>query len=106
MKEILVYKTADGKCPYDLWFTRLDKANQARIYKRLERLVEGNRGDCKKIDTDISELRFNFGSGYRIYFTETDEIIVILLCGGDKSTQTRDIEKAKIYLKDLTERNS
>lgn len=105
MKEILTYKTADGKCPYDLWFKKLDKAIQVRIYKRLERVTEGNFGDCKKIDCDISELRFNFGSGYRIYFTEADDIIIILLCAGDKSTQTSDIEKAKGYLKDLAERN-
>ena len=49
--------------------------------------------------------RFTFGSGYRIYFTEQDEIIVLLLCAGDKSTQSKDIQKAKMYLKELNERN-
>lgn len=76
-----------------------------RIYKRLERLQEGNYGDFKIIDEEISELRFTFGSGYRIYFTEQDEIIVLLLCAGDKSTQSKDIQKAKMYLKELNERN-
>ena len=105
MKEIITYKTSTGKCPFDEWFYKLDKTNQARIEKRLERLQEDNFGDFKKLDSDISELRFTFGSGYRIYFTEANNIIVILLCVGDKSSQQDDIKKAKKYLKDLIERN-
>ncbi len=105
MKQILTYKTSTGKCPYEDWFYKLDKTTQARIEKRLERVEEGNYGDFKKLDSDISELRFNFGSGYRIYFSEAENIIVILLCAGDKSTQTEDIKKAKKYLNDLIERN-
>ena len=105
MKQILVYKTKNGKCPYDIWFSSLDKSIQVRVYKRLERVQEDNYGDYKKIDNDISELRFSFGAGYRIYFTEQDNIIIILLCAGDKSTQTDDIKKAKKYLQDLKERN-
>ena len=105
MKKILAYKTSTGKCPYDDWFYNLDKAVQARIEKRLERVEEGNYGDFKKLDSDISELRFTFGSGYRIYFTEVNDIIIILLCAGDKSSQTEDIKKAKKYLNDLIERN-
>ena len=105
MKKILAYKTSTGKCPYDDWFYNLDKAVQARIEKRLERVEEGNYGDFKKLDSDISELRFTFGSGYRIYFTEVNDIIIILLCAGDKSSQAEDIRKAKKYLNDLIERN-
>ena len=75
-----------------------------RIKKRLERVEEGNYGDYKPLDKDISELRFKFGSGYRIYFTEANNVIIILLCAGDKSTQTDDIKKAKKYLNDLIER--
>lgn len=105
MKQIFTYKLENGKCPYDIWFSKLDKANQVRIYKRLERLQEGNYGDFKVIDEEISELRFTFGSGYRIYFTEQDDIIVLLLCAGDKSTQSKDILRAKMYLKELNERN-
>ncbi len=105
MKEILTYKTISGKCPYEEWFYKLDKTTQARIEKRIERIEEGNYGDFKKISNEIFELRFNFGSGYRIYFTEANDIIVILLCAGDKSTQLEDIKKAKKYLQDLVERN-
>lgn len=105
MKEILTYKTQDGKCPFDIWMSNLDNSIKVRVSKRLERIVEGNYGDYKKLDNDISELRFKFGSGYRIYFTEVNDIIIILLCGGDKSTQAKDIEKAKEYLQDLIERN-
>ena len=104
MKEILTYKTSSGKCPFDEWFYKLDKSTQARIEKRLERVEEGNYGDYKILDKDISELRFKFGSGYRIYFAEANNVIIILLCAGDKSTQTDDIKKAKKYLNDLIER--
>lgn len=104
MKEILTYKTSSGKCPFDEWFCKLDKSTQARIEKRLERVEEGNYGDYKVLDKDISELRFKFGSGYRIYFAEANNVIIILLCAGDKSTQTDDIKKAKKYLNDLIER--
>lgn len=104
MKEILVYKTSSGKCPYDEWFYKLDKTFQARIEKRFENVKEGNYGDFRRLDSDLSELRFKFGAGYRIYFTEADNVVIILLCAGDKSTQTEDINKAKRYLKDLEER--
>lgn len=105
MKEILTYKTEDGKCPFDIWMNSLDNSMKVRVSKRMERVQEGNYGDYKKLDSDISELRFKFGSGYRIYFAEVDNVIIILLCAGDKSTQAKDIEKAKEYLQDLKERN-
>lgn len=63
MKEILTYKTYDGKCPFDMWLNNLDNSMKVRISKRMERFAEGNYGDCKKIDSDISELRFKFGQG-------------------------------------------
>ena len=106
MKELLTYKTLSGKCPFDEWFYKLDKTIQVRIEKRLERLEEGNYGDFKKLDKDIYELRCNFGCGYRIYYAEINNIILILLCAGDKSTQADDIKKAKKYLNDLIERTN
>ena len=82
------------------WLNSLDKLTRARIKSRLTRLLEGNFGDCKKLDNEISELRFKFGSGYRIYFTEIDDVIILLINGGDKSTQSKDIKKAKLILQE------
>lgn len=104
MKRIITYKTSNDKCPYLDWHKSLDKPLRTKISKRLERVQEGNYGDFKKLDSEISEFRFNFGAGYRIYFTEIDDVIIILLCAGDKSTQAKDIKKANEYLKDLKER--
>jgi len=101
MKEILYYTTQDGKCPFLIWRNKLDNSIKSRIMKRLERIQDGNYGDCKKIDNNISELRYHFGSGYRIYFTERNDTLVILLCAGDKSSQSEDIKLAKLYFKDL-----
>lgn len=88
------------KVPFIEWLNSLDKTIKARIQSRLIRLLENNFGDHKKIDNEISELRFKFGAGYRIYYTEIDNVIVLLINGGDKSTQQKDIEKAKNILQE------
>ncbi len=97
MKQIKYYVTDNEKCPFLIWLKSLDKSTSARIDSRLIRLTEGNYGDCKQIDTNISELRFKFGSGYRIYYTEENNTIILLLCAGDKKTQSKDVKKAKEY---------
>lgn len=97
MKEIRHFKLKNGKYPVKDWINSLDLSIQVRIYSRLARVQEDNYGDCKKL-SEISELRFNFGSGYRIYFAEVNNIIILLLNAGDKKTQKKDIEKAKEYL--------
>lgn len=99
MKEIRKFKLSNGKEPIKIWLDSLDKTTKARITRRIDYLQEDYYGDFKIIDNEIKELRFKFGSGYRIYFHETDNIIILLLCGGDKSTQSKDIQKAKEYLK-------
>jgi putative addiction module killer protein len=71
-----------------------------RILARVSRLQQGNYGDCESVGDGVSELRLFFGSGYRVYFGEKDNQIVVLLCGGDKSTQSKDIEQAKAYWKE------
>ncbi len=78
----------------DKWFNKLPKFDRLRIAHRFERIEEGNFGDCKNISNGISELRFFFGGGYRIYYTIKGVEIVLLLCGGDKSSQSNDIKKA------------
>ena len=98
MKEILFYTSDNGKIPVQDWINSLDSTNKARIYARFARIQEGNFGDYKKLDSEISEFRFKFGSGYRIYYSEIDNIIVLLINAGDKKSQVNDIKKAKEYL--------
>lgn len=82
---------------FDKWFKKLnDLRAKAKILVRLQKLEnEEHFGDCKPVGNGISELKINYSKGYRIYFKEADGKIIILLIGGDKSTQKKDIEKAK-----------
>ncbi|MDD1498393.1 type II toxin-antitoxin system RelE/ParE family toxin [Agrobacterium sp. CNPSo 3708] len=83
------------------WFTSLrDKRAQARIQVRIDRLSVGLFGDVKFFD-GIGEVRVDYGPGYRVYFTRKGNEIIILLCGGDKGSQRRDIERALMMAKDL-----
>ncbi len=78
------------------WRTRLkDERARALIASRLDRLAFGHAGDVRPVGQRISELRIHYGPGYRIYFHERGDTIIVLLCGGDKSTQTKDIKTAK-----------
>ena len=84
------------------WLTELRDGNaRARILVRIRRLELGNPGDVKAVGETVSELRIPCGPGYRVYFTRQGQEIVILLCGGDKSTQNRDIAMAKQMAKEL-----
>lgn len=73
------------------------------IASRLDRLAQGNAGDVQPVGEGISELRIHYGAGYRIYFQRRGELIIILLCGGDKSTQAKDIKTAKRLAEELKE---
>lgn len=78
------------------WLTGLrDQKAIARIQIRIDRLALGNPGDVRPVGSGISEMRIDYGQGYRVYFSQRGSDLVILLCGGDKTTQTSDIEKAK-----------
>ena len=84
------------------WLTGLrDVQGRARITKRINRLADGNFGDAKSVGDGVSELRLDFGPGYRIYFTRRDAVVVILLCGGDKGSQAHDIERAKAMAREV-----
>jgi putative addiction module killer protein len=87
---------------FKTWFADLrDKNAQYRILTRIKRLSEGNPGDVKPVGEGISEMRIDYGPGYRVYYKDTGKEIIILLCGGDKRTQSRDIEQAKEILQNL-----
>lgn len=89
------YVTETGECPFDRWFEDLDVQTQARIDVRLDRISLGNFGDYKSVGEGVYELRFFFGSGYRIYYGLVDKRIVLLLIGGSKKRQNRDIKIAQ-----------
>jgi putative addiction module killer protein len=81
---------------YAEWFDQLrDRQAQARINVRIRRLSLGNPGDVRPVGEGVSELRIDYGPGYRVYFVQRGATMVILLCGGDKSTQDRDVRTAK-----------
>ena len=79
---------------------------QARIEQRLDRLSSGNLGDYKSIGDGIYELRIDYGNGYRVYFGQIGLVVILLLCGGDKSTQNRDIRKAKEFWQNFKRQNN
>ena len=82
---------------FDRWLSELrDRRAVARIAARLDRLAGGNPGDAQPVGDGVSELRINYGPGYRVYFIQRGPVLIILLCGGDKSSQDRDIKQAKV----------
>lgn len=82
---------------FDRWLSGLrDRRAVARIAARLDRMAAGNPGDVQQVGEGISELRINYGPGYRVYFIQQGPVLIILLCGGDKSTQSKDIKQAKV----------
>jgi putative addiction module killer protein len=97
--KIVSFVTKSGKEPFTEWEDSLEKGTQIIVASRLDRVRLGNFGDCKLIKggEGIKELRINFGPGYRIYFGIDSATLVILLIGGEKRSQNRDIEKAKKY---------
>jgi putative addiction module killer protein len=89
---------------YAEWIKTLkDFRAQARIADRIDRLAAGNPGDVKPVGEGVSELRISYGPGYRVYFVRDGSIVYVLLCGGDKSTQDKDIRLAKKLAQQLKE---
>jgi putative addiction module killer protein len=86
--------------PFKKWFKKLkDSRAKARIFARIERLSEGNPGDVKPIGEGCSEMRIDYGPGYRVYFKDTGTEIIVILCGGVKATQQENIDNAKTIAK-------
>lgn len=90
-----MYSIRTTEC-FDDWFMGLrDIRARVRIQTRIDRLEMGNLGDSKSVGGGIVELRINYGPGYRVYYVQRGEVLVVLLCGGDKSSQQNDIARAK-----------
>lgn len=87
-----VVRTTD----FDTWLVKLnDLRGKQRILRRLDRLAQGNPGDMRPVGKGLSELRIDTGPGYRVYYRQEGHMLILLLCGGDKSTQQQDIRKAR-----------
>lgn len=81
---------------YTRWFAKLrDARGRARIMTAIDRFIEGNHGSVRSVGGEVSELKVDYGPGYRVYFTVRQGVLMILLCGGDKDSQDRDIVRAK-----------
>src|SRR5580700_4467033 len=103
-KEVVVFRSRDGKVPFEEWLDGLrDSTALARVLARLARVRQGNLGDCKPVGEGVSELRVDYGPGYRVYFGQKGRTLVVLLCGGDKRTQDRDIRLARQFWQEFKE---
>lgn len=92
---------------FTAWLDKLrDGRARVRIVERLRRFSGGNPGDVKAVGEGVSELRIDYGPGYRVYFCVRGDIVIILLCGGDKASQDRDIKRAKVLAREFKERRS
>jgi putative addiction module killer protein len=104
--EVREYLTEDGRSPFAEWLDGLrDRRARARIEARLARVRLGNLGDYGPVGEGVQELRIFSGPGYRVYFGFESSMIVVLLCGGSKSSQRRDIATAKAYWHDYRSRD-
>lgn len=104
---IRYYLTSESHCPYRKWFDSLrDPRTQQRIDARLARVEAGLFGDAKGVGDGVDELRIDYGPGYRLYYGRDGDQVVVLLCGGDKSTQKKDVAKAKEYWSDYKARKA
>lgn len=104
-KEAYLYQTRSGFCPFEEWLASLtDRKAAAAVRARIARCRAGNLGHCRPVGHGVSEMKIDFGPGLRVYFGEVGRTIVILLCGGVKKSQKRDIEAAQAYWADYWER--
>jgi putative addiction module killer protein len=105
--EVLEYLTVDGRRPYREWLHGLaDREARARVRVRIRRIALGNFGDTKAVGGGVIEARIPYGPGYRIYFGRHGDQVVVLLCGGSKNTQVKDIALAQAYWEDCRRRKA
>ena len=107
MFKAIDYLTEDGRDPIKEWLSNLsDRKARARVLIRLQRMAAGNFGDCKPLADGVWELRIHHGPGYRVYYARAGDKLLLLLAGGDKRKQQKDIDTAVAYWKDWNRRNA
>ena len=100
-KKLVIYETSDGRRPFSEWLKKLkDRKARATIRARLERVQLGNLGNCESVGHGVHELKIYYGPGYRVYFGQDGDKLVVLLCGGDKKTQPTDVKRAHFFWED------
>jgi putative addiction module killer protein len=102
--ELRYYLGPDGASPFESWFASLDAAAAAKVSVALARVEQGNLSNVKSVGQGVLEYRINWGPGYRVYFGRDGGVLVILLIGGTKKRQHRDIEAAKALWADYRQR--
>lgn len=103
--KLRIYTDSEGNAPFANWLQGLsDRQARAKIRARLARIEAGNMGDCKPLRDGVQELRIDYGPGYRVYLSRQGPVLVLLLCGSDKSDQGREIARAIACLNDWKER--
>lgn len=100
MVEIRYYVAASGEEPFADWFAELEASARAKVTRAIARMEQGNLSNVKGVGEGVLEYRINFGPGYRVYFGRDGDTVVILLTGGTKKRQQRDIEAAQAYWRD------
>ncbi len=106
-KEVEIYARPGGQSPYTEWLESLrDRQARLRIETRVARLRGGNPGDCKAVGAGVFELRIDYGPGYRLYLAVAEQTLVVLLLGGDKTTQAQDIQTARQYWAEYQQRRA
>ena len=104
--EIRIYQDSEGRAPFQRWLQAVqDRAARAKIRARLARVEAGNFGDCKPLRDGVWELRVDVGAGYRVCYAHVGDRVILLIGGGDKKSQSRDIERSVKLLKDWEQRN-
>jgi putative addiction module killer protein len=104
MIEVVSYVAEDGAVPFEAWFDRLDTQAALKVRTAIARIEAGNLGDIKPVGQGVVERRITFGPGYRVYFGQDGATLVILLCGGTKKRQSKDIDRAQAFWEDYKRR--
>ena len=106
-KQIIYYYNVNGGCPYLDWYNSLDKSLQLRVDKRIDKLKCRLYGDSKPLQkSELSEIRMDFGKGYRIYYCDLSDVVILFVGGSEKKDQKQVVKQCNDYYKDFVERNS